>query len=103
MAKQTSDRPMVVGIAWFDRAQWQRLTEVVPDRTELDDTYEQWEENALKTIQTIERGGQRVERVHVNVETLMSWCKARSLPLDGPSRAQYVSIVLQQRNGRAEA
>jgi hypothetical protein len=53
---------MVLGVAWFSRTQWQRLTEVVEDRNELDDTFEQWERGALDAVRTIERQGQRVER-----------------------------------------
>jgi hypothetical protein len=53
---------MVLGVAWFSRTQWQRLTEVVEDRNALDDTFEQWERGALDAVRTIERQGQRVER-----------------------------------------
>ncbi len=102
MTKRTSKR-MVVGFAWFDRDQWQRLTEVVDDRSELDDTFEQWERSALDALRSLERQGQRAERVSVNVEALVSWCKSRSLPVNGQSRAQYVSFLLRERDGKAEA
>lgn len=39
-----------VGFAWFTREQWQGLTEVVDDRNELDDPFEQWERNALTAL-----------------------------------------------------
>jgi len=103
MPKQPPARPMVLGVAWFSPTQWQRLTEVVEDRNELDDTFEQWERGALDAVRTIERQGQRVEKVYLDVEALVSWCKARGLPVNGPSRAQYVSAVLQERDGNAEA
>src|SRR3989304_5628560 len=47
MLKPRPDRNIIVGFAWFDRAQWQRLMEVADDRNKLDDTFEQWERNAL--------------------------------------------------------
>ncbi len=103
MAKHSSDRPMVVGFAWFDRAQWQRLTEVVDDRNELDDTFEDWERGALDAVRSLERRGQRVEKVPITVDALVSWCKAKGFPVNGASRAQYVSFLLRQRNGKAEA
>ncbi len=93
---------MVVGFAWFDRQQWHRLTEVVDDRNELDDTFEQWERSALDALRTLERQGQRVEKVHIDVDTFASWCKSKGIPVNGPSRAEYVSFVLQQRHGQAE-
>lgn len=100
MSKRAPDR-MVVGFAWFDRNQWQRLTEVVEDRSELDDTFEQWERSALDALRALERQGQRVEKVHVNVDALVSWCRGKGLPVDGKSRARYVTTVLKQRDGKA--
>ena len=93
---------MVVGIAWFDRQQWHRLTEVVDDRNELDDTFEQWERSALDAVRTLERKGQRVEKVRLDADAFASWCNSKGLPVNGASRAEYVSFVLQQRDGHAE-
>jgi hypothetical protein len=94
---------MVVGLAWFDRKQWKRLTEVVEDRNELDDTYEQWEKSALDAVRTIERQGQRVEKVHVEVESLLSWCNEKGLLVNGQSRAEYVTQIIRRRHGQAKA
>jgi hypothetical protein len=101
MPKHTPDRPVVVGVAWFDRKQWKRLTEAVEDRSELEDTYEQWQESALDAVRTIERQGQRVEKVHVEVESLVSWCKEQGLPVNGKSRAEYVTQIMRRRHGQA--
>ena len=102
MAKLRSDPKLVLGFAWFDRQQWHRLTEVVDDRNELDDTFEQWERSALDALRTLERQGQRAEKVHIEVDAFVSWCKGRGFPVNGASRAEYVSFVLQQRDGQAE-
>jgi hypothetical protein len=102
MPKHTPDQPVVVGVAWFDRKQWKRLTEAVEDRSELEDTYEQWQESALDAVRTIERQGQRVEKVHVEVESLVSWCKEQGLPVNGKSRAEYVTQIMRRRHGQAE-
>jgi hypothetical protein len=103
MPKLTPDRTLAVGLAWFDRKQWQRLTEAVEDRNELDDTYEQWEQSALDAVRMIERQGQKVEKVHVEVESLVSWCKAKGLPMNGESRAEYVTQLMRRRHGQAKA
>ena len=100
MSKRTPDR-MVVGFAWFDRDQWRRLTEVAEDRSALDDTFEQWERNALDALRKLESQGQRIEKVHINVDALVSWCRGKGLPVNSRSRAQYVSTVLKQRDGKA--
>lgn len=101
MPKHTPDRIPVVGIAWFDRKQWKRLTEAVEDRSELDDTYEQWQQSAQDAVRTIERQGQQVEMVHVEVESLVSWCKEKGLPVNGESRAEYVTQIMRRRHGQA--
>jgi len=103
MPKHTPDRTVVVGLAWFDRRQWKRLTEVVEDRKELDDTYEQWQQSALQALQTIEREGQRVEKVHIEIESLVSWCKEKGLPVNGKSRAEYVTQIMRRRHGQTKA
>lgn len=103
MPKYGPDRAVVVGLAWFDRKQWQRLTEVVEDRNELDDTFEQWKLSALEAVRTMEREGQKVEKVHVEVESLVSWCRDRGLPVNGKSRAEYVTQIMRRRHGQAKA
>jgi hypothetical protein len=103
MPKHTADRTVVVGLAWFDRRQWTRLTQVVEDRKELDDSYEQWQKSALDAVQTIEREGQRVEKVHIEIESLVSWCKEKGLPVNGKSRAEYVTQIMRRRHGQAKA
>ena len=102
MPKHTPDRTLVVGLAWFDRKQWQRLTEAAEDRNELDDTYEQWQQSALDAVQMIERQGQKVERVHVEVESLVSSCKEKWLPVNGKSRAEYVTQLMRRRHGTSQ-
>lgn len=102
MPKHTPERTVVVGVAWFDRKQWKRLTEAVEDRNELDDTYEQWQKSALEAVRMIERQGQIVEMVHVEVESLVSWCTENGLPVNGKSRAEYVTQLMQRRHGSAK-
>lgn len=103
MPKHTPERTVVVGVAWFDRKQWKRLTEAVEDRNELDDTYEQWQKSALEAVRMIERQGQEVEMVHVEVESLVSWCTENGLPVNGKSRAAYVTQLMRRRHGSAKA
>ncbi|MGH8236387.1 MAG: hypothetical protein ACREXP_05115 [Steroidobacteraceae bacterium] len=90
-----------VGIAWFTREQWQRLTEVVDDRNELDGTFEQWERNALAALYKLNSQGHSVRKVMVNVETLAAWCRGRGRRMDGAARAGYVIALLGIADGSA--
>jgi hypothetical protein len=103
MPKHTPDRALVVGVAWFDRKQWNRLTEAVADRNELDGSYEQWQQSALDAVQMIERQGQKIEKVHIEVESLVSWCKENELPVNAKSRAEYVAQIMRRRHGQSKA
>ena len=103
MTKRRPDKNMVTGFAWFDKNQWQRLTEVADDPEILDSGFEEWERNALRALRNVERQGQPVEKVYINVDELVSWCKGRDVPVVSESRAEYVTFLLRQRHGRAEA
>jgi hypothetical protein len=81
-----------VGFAW---EQWQRLTEVADDRSKLDDTFEQWERNALAMLYQLQSQGYSVRKVMVDVETLVAWCRARDRSVDGAARADYVTTLLE--------
>jgi hypothetical protein len=100
--RQATYEGTIIGMAWFDRTQWNRLTEIVDDRSELDDTFEQWRRSARKAMRNIEREGHRVEKAWMDVDALVAWCEKEGLPVNGGSRAQYVSALLKERFGSAK-
>ena len=73
MPKHTPDPTLVVGLAWFDRKQWRRLTEAVEDRN---------------------------EKVYVEIESLVSWCKDKGLPVNRESSAEYATQLARRRHGQ---
>ncbi len=81
----------VLRLAWYDEEQWQLLCALVPDRGELDDTYEQWQQSARQAVREIESSGHTVERVFVNVLAMSEWCRERKVPLRGSARAEFVA------------
>lgn len=99
MRRRAETEPTRIGLAWFDREQWQRLTEVVSDRSELDDTLEQWERGAKKALKNFARRGQQVEKVPIRVDELLSWCTVRGLVPDGKARAEFVTEILRKKYG----
>lgn len=82
-------------LAWYTRAGWQRLCELVPDRAGLDDTFDDWERSALAAIGELAGAGRQVRKVPIDVEALAVWCHAHGRPLDHAARAEYVSYLLQ--------
>jgi hypothetical protein len=99
--RQHSSNALAVGIAWFDREQWHQLCEVAADRSELDDTFEEWEANASGALANFKSNGVNAEPFEVLVAELVQWCAERKLPIDGASRAEYVSFMLKRKRSGA--
>ncbi len=92
----------VLRLAWYDEEQWKLLCALVPDRGELDDTYEQWQQSAHQAVREIESNGRKVERVSINVSAMSEWCRERKVPLIGSARAEYVAqLAHEPRSGDA--
>lgn len=62
----------------------------MPNRTELDDTYEDWEAQARDAMQTIATQGIQPIKVQVDVER----------PVDGEARAEFVNHLLVKSANR---
>jgi len=92
-----------LGLAWYSREDWERLREIADDRDKLDDTYEDWERHALKMIHDLETVGRRVQKVPINIEALIAWCRERKCRIDMAARSEYVSHLLSQGKKDAEA
>jgi len=92
-----------LGLAWYSREDWERLHEIADDRDKLDDTYEDWEGQALEMIQDLEAVGQQIRKVPIDIEALIAWCRERKCRIDMAARSEYVSYLLSQGQKDAEA
>jgi hypothetical protein len=84
-----------VGIAWHTRKSWERLLTVADDRAALDDTFEDWERNALNVIRNLKAKGSQVRKVPIDTEALIVWCRESGRRIDGAARADYVTHLMQ--------
>jgi hypothetical protein len=89
---------LVFGLCWYQSEQWSRLLEISEDADDLEETYEEWRKNAHKTIQEFQANGKKIKKVKINLEQLLFWCNEKILPVNGKSRAEYVTYVMQQKN-----
>jgi len=94
---------MELGLAWYSREAWERLREIADDREKLDETYEEWEQQALAMIRDLEAVGRQVQKIPINIEALVTWCRERKCRIDMAARSEYVSYLLRQQNKDAEA
>jgi hypothetical protein len=81
MSRRRRSGAIAVGVAWFDREQWDLLCQVAADRDKLDDTFEEWEANARRALDNIKSEGVDAKPFPVRVDELVRWCAERHYPL----------------------
>ena len=84
-----------IGLAWYSRESWEKLRRIADDRKQLDDSFEEWERGALQAIRDLASVGRRVQKVPIDVEAYVTWCRERGCRLDSASRAEYVTERLK--------
>ncbi len=82
---------MTTLIAWYRREQWSNLKQVSADAAELEDSYDEWVQNAEDAIQKFVAEGMSIRKVDVDVNELVLWCKKMCISIDGAARSQYAS------------
>lgn len=88
----------IMRVAWFTEAEWNKLTEIVPDRSTLDDTFQAWEKSADTAIKMLQDRGITAVPVLIAVAELQAWCEEQGREADGAARAAYVSHLLQNQS-----
>lgn len=89
---------MKLGFAWFRPDQWTRLREISADRDELEATFAAWESRAAEMLRSLQAQGMNIEKVIVDVEEILAWCKDRGLPFDASARSGYVAELLRRQD-----
>ena len=90
-----SPQEVILGIAWFRPEQWEQLREVAVDADILEQTHDEWEKLARRTIKDLARQGILARRVDVDLQRLQAWCAEHQRPLDASARAAYASERLR--------
>lgn len=88
------------GLAWYRPEQWARLREISVDADELEATFLEWLVIAEKARRDFEDNFLFPEKVPVDVEELLAWCRERKRPVDGQARSQYVAWLMREREER---
>ena len=91
---------LALGLAWYKPEQWGRLLEIAADAEELEKTYAEWLAIANKALRDLEAQFVFPEKVEVDVEELLAWCRERKRPVDGAARSEYVAWLLREREQR---
>ncbi len=94
---QASKPPMLVGIGWYEPAEWLKLKQVAADADALDDSYEEWLRGAERTEKDLQRPNLEIRRQPVKVDELIAWCKLQKKPVNGAARAEYIRLLVSQK------
>jgi hypothetical protein len=89
----------VVGIAWYRRADYDRLMSIFPDREELPDTFEDWLSDAQRTYNELLLNGIIVEKAFLDPETFPKWCRANGMKMDTDGRLRYATEYAASKHG----
>lgn len=88
----------VLGMCWYRADQWERLLETAADRENLAGTHAEWLASATKKLMQMRAAGTAADRVEVDVEAMLRWCRMIGRPFDGAARAEYVADLLRKRH-----
>jgi hypothetical protein len=93
-------RVQKVCIAWYRRGQWFLLKQSAVDSDIIEDTYEEWEEEAEKAVQKLIASGLQPYKVDVDVFELEKWCTEKGLPNDSKARSRFAAERAMQNEER---
>ncbi|EKD34400.1 MAG: hypothetical protein ACD_75C02357G0002 [uncultured bacterium] len=82
---------VVLGVGWYQENQWALLLEHAEDKEALSPTYAGWLKNAYENTKTLEESGVRYQKISIDVDDLINWCKENKVPLNGQSRSSYIA------------
>jgi hypothetical protein len=83
--------PMKVAVAWYDATQWSKLRRIAEDAHILDDTYDAWQRDAMNLERDLREKGIKVQRVSIDVDALVIWCKSHQKRINGEARSAYAA------------
>jgi hypothetical protein len=93
-----NEKQIVYAMAWFQPEEWQYLKETIDEPETLDDTYQEWRHNAESKVVELRSNGEKVKKISIKINKLLSWCELKGIKPDGKARSEYVAYLSEQRN-----
>ena len=88
---EKSEKQPLLGIGWYKESQWNLLLQYAVDRDDLEQTFGEWLEGILEGIENFSKVGIHCEKIPIDVEEMMTWCKDNDYPFDGSSRSAFIA------------
>jgi hypothetical protein len=87
-------------LPWFTPDGYMTMRAAAADRQRLCDTYGEFERVATSLFNEAVRKRQPVEKVTVDADALIAWCKSEARPLDGFARQYFAILTVIDQNSR---
>jgi hypothetical protein len=97
LSKNQPQKGMVVGVAWHTSEQFEHLKAVADDADSLDETYDDWLNNASRLVRRLTKQGLQVVKTPFDVDEWLTWCEETGEPLNGESRSRFTSMKTVER------
>jgi hypothetical protein len=82
-----------VAVAWLRKEDWPRWQAIDSELA----PYDRWLAKISQAITQIEREGGVAEKITVEPDAFLEWCRANGLPVHSNTRAQYAAAQLMRR------
>ena len=88
---------MKFGIAWYREDQWQLLISTASDPEVIEDTYQEWLQQAGQFIRKLKKEGYDPIKIDFDVNEFNDWCQRNMKVPNGDSRSEYTTHLLRMR------
>jgi hypothetical protein len=95
-ADKKPETTVVTGVGWYSPEAYARLREVAVDRENIHDQWVQWAAKSKELSEVLRSRGVVVQRIDVDIEELIAWCASEGKPIDGASRAAFISMKCRE-------
>lgn len=87
----TSGKIAMLGIAWYEEADYAKILEIMSDRDRLPQSHSLWLAKITQEERRLIDQGARVIRVVIKPEHFAGWCAVRGLQIDAKARTRFAS------------
>jgi hypothetical protein len=85
-----------IGVPWFPRQGFDELRAVMTDGHAIPDTFAEWDRMAQARFKELKKthAGIRVQKVIMEKDSFLAFCKDRGLQPDTRGRAEYAAMMV---------
>jgi hypothetical protein len=102
MSEQSnSERPpsVVTGVTWYSPDEWSIIPDHVADPETFDYPYQEWLNNAEKTVERLQDAKTRVYRILFRIDDFLVWCHQKNKQPNSEARSEYTHAETKRIHG----